>query len=640
MNRPALAALLALSIAAAAPAAEGPYRVEEIPLPHEMSPEVSAVAFAPSGRLAAANRHGDVWFLQPDSGRWTRFAHGLHEPLGIIAVSDAEVFVVHKPELTRIVDSDGDGRADLYQTVADGWATTDNWHEHSFGLARDGQGNFVIALGLTDTAGPINTLWPRVPLDFSTVASEKKLSLGPYQGWVIKVTPQGKIIPWAFGFREPCGVGISPDGEIFITDQQGDYIGSSPLIHVQQGKFYGHPASAKWAPGFASGTRLDEDQLAAMRTPETVILPHGSMGGSPGEPIWDSTAGKFGPFAGQVFIGDFTRLISRVDLEHVHGQWQGACFTFLRDAVGMMALAASSGANNLTAPAGAEGKKYFHDVEPLGGTPLRQGNMRMAFAPDGSLYVGQTTRGWGPGDGLQRIVWTGQTPVEIHSMRLAPRGFRLRFTSAMQPAAAADRANYHLSRFRYVYHQHYGSPRVDHTPVDVLEARLNPSGDEVDLVVDRLEPGFIYELQLDGLVSRDGRSPRYPHAYYTLNRTLDGRRYEGRITSGSAAPQAVDQPRDPDPKLGQRVYATFCIQCHRPDGKGGGLPGVGAADFTRPGGVLAAKSDAELADRIARGIEGKTMPPFGYVLSPQQIVDVLAFVRTAYAPTSSENPNP
>jgi hypothetical protein len=176
------------------------YRVEDVPLPPGMSPEVSAVAFSSSGRLYVANRHGDVWVQTPRTGAWHRFAHGLHEALGIAVVSDAEVYVAHKPELTRLRDLDGDGTADDYETVTDGWATTDNWHEHVFGLRRDAEGHFVLALGLADTAGPINVLWPRVPLDFSRTAQEKKLSLGPYQGWVIKVAPDGAMTPWASGF--------------------------------------------------------------------------------------------------------------------------------------------------------------------------------------------------------------------------------------------------------------------------------------------------------------------------------------------------------------------------------------------------------------------------------------------------------
>src|SRR6185436_18468785 len=60
-----------------------------------------------------------------------------------------------------------------------------------------------------------------------------------------------------------------------------------------------------------------------------VVFPHGPMGVSAGEPVWDTTGGKFGPFAGQVFTGDFSSLIVRSTLEKVAGAWQGACFTFL-----------------------------------------------------------------------------------------------------------------------------------------------------------------------------------------------------------------------------------------------------------------------------------------------------------------------
>jgi mono/diheme cytochrome c family protein/glucose/arabinose dehydrogenase len=632
-----LAALVALSVIHAlsllAVGAEA-YRIEEISLPETMSPEASAVAFAPSGRMFVANRHGDVWSCESSTRRWQRYAHGLHEALGLVAVSDTEIYAAHKPELTRLLDTDGDGTADDYQTVTHDWASTDNWHEHVFGLRRDGDGSFVLALGLADTAGPINVLWPRVPLDFSRLAREQKLSLGKHQGWVIKVAPGGEIVPWASGFREPCGVGISPAGDVFITDQQGDYIPSSALIHVEQGKFYGHPASAKWDRQFA-GQQPSIEDLARLRVPPSVYLPHGSMGGSPGEPVWDQTQGRFGPFAGQVFVGDFTKLISRIDLEKVGGQWQGACFTFLRDAVGTKALAANSGANNLVAPAGGEGLKYFQDVAPLSGTPLRQGSMRMAFAADGSLYVAQTTRGWGPGDGMQRIVWTGQTPFEIRTMRLTDRGFRLNFTAPLDRGSAGEATRYLLNRFRYVYHENYGSPRVDPLELKTTAVRL-VGEDTVDIDVEPLEPGYIYEVNLDGVLASDGRHVGYPQAFYTLNRTLDGRRYEGSITAGNLKPAKVEPPRPADPKLGKRVYATFCVQCHRTDGKGGGLPGVGAADFTRPGGVLA-KTDQELTTRIAQGIPGKTMPPFGYVLSEQQIADVLAFVRASYhsEPTSS-----
>src|SRR5262245_40658751 len=79
----------------------GSYRLEEIPLPRELSPEISAVGFTPGGALVVANRHGEIWVLQPADRGWRRFASGLHEPMGIHVVSDSEVFVGQRPELTR-----------------------------------------------------------------------------------------------------------------------------------------------------------------------------------------------------------------------------------------------------------------------------------------------------------------------------------------------------------------------------------------------------------------------------------------------------------------------------------------------------------------------------------------------------------
>jgi cytochrome c5 len=614
-----------------ATAAAAPYRLEEIALPAEMSPEISALTFAPSGRLVVANRHGEVWTCDPSKRDWRRFAYGLHEPMGILVVSDREMFVCHRPELTRLRSPAEGEPADRYETVSGGWGITDNWHEFVFGLRRDREGNFIVSIGLPDTAGPFNLVHPRTTANLLKMHEEEKPSAGLWQGWVFKITPTGGILPWASGFRMGAGVGLSPDEEIFVTDQQGDYIAASSLSHVQRGRFYGHPASLKWDPRFAA-RKPTMAELEALRTPPAVVLPHGSMGGSPGEPVWDMTGGKFGPFAGQVFVGDFTKLISRVDLEKVAGEYQGACFPFLRDTTGLDAILKNSGRNNLTIPAGRDGKKYFRDAPPLEGVRLRQGNMRLAFAPDGSLYVGQTTRGWASGDGLQRIVWTGETPVEIQTMRLTDRGFAVHFTAPMDAAKLADPRHYRVERFRYLYHPAHGSPRVDVARVDVTEATSRHGGRAVELTLDALEPGFIYRLEIDGLTARDGRPVQNPLAYYTLNRLRSGRTFTGplgqplRATAEAATGTGENRP---DPENGRRVYLAYCVACHQADGRGGNTPGFAAADFVGPTSPLV-KRDDDLLRSIANGIEGKAMPPFGSVLSPAERRDALAFVRAAF----------
>lgn len=621
-------------------AAANTYEIEEVPLPRGLSPELSGVAFTPAGALVVVNRPGEVWIRE--AGAWRRFAFGLHEPLGVLALSEREILVTQRPELTRLIDHDGDGTADRYETVNDDWAVTDNWHEFTFGLRRDGAGRWVFATGLPDLAGPINTRHPRLPLQQARVHQELKPSPGRYEGWVLRVDAQGQLTPLACGFRAAAGVGISPEGDIFVTDQQGDYIATSTLVHVQPGRFYGHPASLKWRDDYRGPMTLEA--LAELRSPEAVALPHGALGGSPGEPVWDTTGGRFGPFAGQVFIGDFTKLISRVFLEKVAGEYQGACFPFVRDAVGLEAIRANSGANNLTIPAGKDGLKHFRDVPPRAGTPLRPGNMRMAFAPDGSLYVAQTTRGWGRGDGLQRLSWSGRTPVEVATVELLRDGFRLTFTTPMQAGLLGRADSYRLGRFRYLYLP-AGSPRVDEVEAVIDGVRLADDRRSVELVVRDLQPGHIYEFDVERLRSAEGRPLENAQAFYTLNRLLDGRRFTGPASRALlAARERAGQGADLE--AGRRIYGTYCVTCHQPDGTGGALPGVDgaalpvAANFTRhdPGAPLA-KPDAELLKLITDGVPGKPMPPFGGVLKVEEIRDVLAYLRAAFG-TSPSAPSP
>ena len=628
--------LLALVLCASA-AANDAYRLETITLPAAMSPEVSAVEFSPTGRLVIANRHGEVWSCDPAKLDWRRYAYGLHEPMGIFVAADNDIYVAQRPELTRVRDANGDGVAERYEAVNAEWGITDNWHEFLFGPRRDKEGNFVLAIGLPDLAGKFNLTNPRTPTDLSKIAREAKPSAALWQGWVFKITPDGKLLPWAPGFRQAAGVGVSPEGEVFVTDQQGDYIASSPLIHVQRGRFYGHPASLKWSEELG-GRKPTAEELEKMRTPPSVVLPHGSIGGSPGDPVWDTTGGKFGPFAGQVFIGDFTKLISRVDLERVAGEFQGAVFPFLRDATGVEAILKNSGANNLTIPAGGDGKKYFRDAAPLKGTRLGQGNNRLAFAPDGSLYLGQTTRGWAHGDGLQRLVWTGETPVEIRSMRLTERGFTLEFTTAMERTALAHRESYRVERFRYLYQSASGSPRVDQSEIAVTEVIVSADGRRAELVLSALDPGYIYKLETEPLRATDGRPVANPLAYYTVNRLHSGRTFDGPISKALiAAKPARAREAAPNLEEGRRVYLTFCVACHQADGRGGGIPGFAAADFVGDPTRLA-KSDETLLATIAAGVEGKGMPPFAQVISVDERRDVLAFIRQAFSAKASRAP--
>jgi len=66
------------------------YRIITIPIPENIKMEVGGLQALPDGRLAASTRRGEVWmignpYLKGD-GRpsFSRFASGLHEPLGLL----------------------------------------------------------------------------------------------------------------------------------------------------------------------------------------------------------------------------------------------------------------------------------------------------------------------------------------------------------------------------------------------------------------------------------------------------------------------------------------------------------------------------------------------------------------------------
>ena len=73
----------------------------------------------------------------------------------------------------------------------------------------------------------------------------------------MKVTPGGKTIPWACGMREPNGIGLDPAGNLFAIDNQGDWVGSSKLFHIREGRFYGHVPDLVWRSDFQGKQPLD-----------------------------------------------------------------------------------------------------------------------------------------------------------------------------------------------------------------------------------------------------------------------------------------------------------------------------------------------------------------------------------------------
>ena len=386
------------------------------------------------------------------------------------------------------------------------------------------------------------------------------------------------------------------DGELFYADNQGDWMGSGGIWHLKKGVFVGHPASLKWTTFQNSPVKLTEDQFYAERDnrkvksaglyyikPENVVdekfkmlyelkdkypmvqtpvvwLPHGILGISNSEIIRDETKGDFGPFAGQVFIGDQGQSkIMRVFMEKVNGEYQGAAWDF------------------------------------RGG--FQSGVMRMTFSPDGSMFVGETNRGWGSaGDanqGLQRLVWNGKIPFEMLNCKAMPDGFEINFTMPVDRKSAEDLASIAASSFLYKHHPVYGSPPVNKQDLKIKGVKLSEDGKTLRIVIDGLRPYYIHELNLDGIRSATNSwSLVHPTVYYTLNAIPTGNKMttselktfnSGKTkaaTPSKTAKEVVspDGKGKPDANVAKAAPVNFatikpllqkhtCLACHAEDKK-------------------------------------------------------------------------
>lgn len=383
--------------------------------------EPTGIDVARDGTIVIATRAAGVWRIR--DGYWTQFAEGTYECLGVHIEDDHgdRIVVAQKPELTRMMDLDGDGRAERFDTLCDDFGFHANYHEYLHGPARDAEGNYYFTLNLSHGGGG---QWGG--------GQGVMGSMGGYRGWACRVTPEGEFEPVAGGLRSPAGIGVSPDNRVWYAENQGDFVGSSKLVPVEQGKFYGHVGSMASLPGKIPGDpELTHEKLKGSLRKGAVWLPQSRLANSPGHPAWDLTKGKFGPYAGQMFIGDQTQSrMMRVVTEQVDGVDQGVALPFM--------------------------------------SGLASGAMRPCFLDDGSLLIGQTGRGWGSKggsqQGLQQIVWDGETvSADIESVHAAAGGFEIHLTQPLKEGLTREdlMSEFEIESWTYLNRPKYGSPETN-----------------------------------------------------------------------------------------------------------------------------------------------------------------------------------
>ena len=432
------------------------YRAIAYPRPKTVSGEdrvmPGAVAVRPrDGKVFVASmKTGELFALRDPTGdgknaTFENYAHGLFQDALSMLAEDDGLYVLHRRNLTKITETNGVAdRFDRVAALPHGVADT---YDMAYGLARDKQGRFIFGYA---------------PYANATM---------PGSGGAVRLRPGKPPEEVAFGMRNPLGWCAGPDGEVFFTDNQGEWVATNKLCHVTEGRYFGFP----------NGAQKQHTTKPAGKT--TVWVPYGWAHSINGV-AYDHTGGMFGPFAGQFFLAElmFGGAIVRANVEKVNGVYQGACFPFW-------------------------GKGLL-------------GPVTLAFDPRGPLYVGGITEpGWMamPDRGaLFRIDFTGEVPFEMRSIHARPRGFRVVFTKPVDPATI-NPAAFRLEHYRYEYTGAYGSPELDRTAVKVERAEVSADGLSVELTVGGLVTDRVYLITAAGVRSAGGEPPVHPTGAYTLN---------------------------------------------------------------------------------------------------------------------------
>ena len=192
------------------------------------------------------------------------------------------------------------------------------------------------------------------------------------------------------GLRTPNGInavkigtGENATEEIFVADNEGDWLPSSKIVHVSS-------TGKDW---FGSRS-VDPVGVATMTEKQPVVwLPQGEIGNSPSQMIGIDD----GPYKGQMLHGEVTHGgLKRVFVEKVNGEYQGALFRFTQG--------------------------------------MEAGINRICKAPDGSMYVGGigSTGNWGHEGGLyyglQRMEFNNECTFEMLAVRAKSNGIEIEFT--------------------------------------------------------------------------------------------------------------------------------------------------------------------------------------------------------------------
>jgi hypothetical protein len=386
----------------------------------------------------------------------------------------------------RLNNFDDQGRARSYTIVADGWGYTTDYHDWAVGLPKGKDGNYLVGLPCQQ--------------DERTEAEAK------YRGQLLRLVPCQptpnnprlySIESICGGLRFPMGIAVNRAGDIFATDNQGNYNPYNEVNHLRPGKRYGFINKLE---------KVKQPDFAPPEETAAVALPHPwtrSVNGlcflnTPEAVRQKLGRDLFGPFEGDLLGCEFTTLrLIRMTLDRVTDPKIGDTY---------------------------QGAAYPLSQTPPASEPTFEGPIVAAVAPNGDLYVGNLRdSGWGGGQNTGSFVRLrpiadpspGISIPGLLKMSAVHDGFELTFSAPVDTAKAARRENYALVSYRRVSTPAYGGENVDERTERIAAVQVAAQGRQVRLKLDHLRAGHVYELQINPIGPTD--APLFPaEAFYTL----------------------------------------------------------------------------------------------------------------------------
>ncbi len=372
------------------------------------------------------------------------------DAMGVL-VHNGNIIVADQNKLLKLVDN-GSGSYEA-ETLAD-IPTGDGWFEYSFGPVAPGDGYFYVG----------NSNHTEPPIGYLTEQG------APDRGTIIRIPEEGGDYEvYATGIRMPDGMGIGPNNQLIVTENQGIWRPASTLEHIQQGKFYGYAHD-------------EADRNPDDVTPPSIWLPYQTFVNSPTQPVYM----KSGRYKGQMLFGDwgksglFRAFLDPIKDKNGEDTYQGACF-FVTDG-------------------------------------FKQYALRLHLDPNtGEIYTGNIGMA-ATGPGPQKVIPNDDVSVfEMLAIRARNGGMEIEFTEPVGDMASQTNM-YSLEHWYYEFNIEYYNDPMGITDLDISGVQISEDKTKVFLEISNLTTDRVIHFELSGnLKSQNGGSLLYNEAWYTLN---------------------------------------------------------------------------------------------------------------------------